>query len=96
MSMKVDCDHDKDHDDDGNSNDGVANKENPVDINERSEDFQDQIGMPDEENMRHWSHHYSTESVDDPIFRAAMHGYDTVSFVFGLEVTWGLIQGKHS
>jgi Bromodomain len=62
--------------------------------NERGEDYQEQIGMPDEENMRHWSHHYSTDTVDDPVFRAAMRGYDSVSFVFGLEVTWSLIQER--
>lgn len=54
---------------------------------ERGEAFQEQIGMPDEENMRHWSHHYSTDTVEDPVFRAAMRGYGAVSFVFGLEVT---------
>jgi Bromodomain len=62
--------------------------------NERSDDYQEQIGMPDEENMRNWSHHYSTDTVDDPIFRAAMRGTDAVSFVFGLEVTWSLIQQR--
>jgi len=62
--------------------------------NDRGDDFQEQIGMPDEENMRNWSHHHSTDTVDDPIFRAAMRGYDTVSFVFGLEVTWSLIQER--
>lgn len=62
--------------------------------NERGDDFQEQIGMPDEENMRHWSHHHSTDTVDDPVFRAAMRGYDAVSFVFGLEVTWSLIQQR--
>ena len=63
-------------------------------LNERGEDYQEQIGMPDEENMRSWSHHHITDTVDDPIFRAAMRGYDTVSFVFGLEVTWSLIQQR--
>lgn len=62
--------------------------------NERGEDFQGQIGMPDEEDMRSWSHHYTTDTVDDPVFRAAMNGYDSVSFVFGLEVTWSLIQQR--
>ncbi len=62
--------------------------------NERSEDFQEQIGMPDEENMRSWSHHYDVSSCDDPIFRAAMRGTDAVSFIFGLEVTWDLIQQR--
>jgi hypothetical protein len=62
--------------------------------NERKEDYQEQIGMPDEENMRSWSHHYKAETVDDPVFRAAMKGFDAVSFVFGLEVTWSLIQQR--
>ena len=44
--------------------------------------------------MRHWSHHHSTDTVDDPVFRAAMRGFDAVSFVFGLEVTWSLIQQR--
>jgi hypothetical protein len=63
-------------------------------VNERGEDYQEQIGMPDEENMRNWSHHHSTNTVDDPVFRAAMRGTDSVSFVFGLEVTWSLIQQR--
>ena len=44
--------------------------------------------------MRHWSHHHSTDTCDDPVFRAAMRGCDSVSFVFGLEVTWSLIQQR--
>ncbi|KAL7581624.1 hypothetical protein ACA910_022177 [Epithemia clementina (nom. ined.)] len=65
-----------------------------LNFNERGDNYQEQIGMPDEENMRHWSHHHSTDTVDDPIFRAAMRGCDAVSFVFGLEVTWSLIQQR--
>lgn len=56
--------------------------------NERGDDYQEQIGMPDEEDMRQWSHHHTVDTVDDPVFRAALRGRDTVSFVFGLEVTW--------
>lgn len=44
--------------------------------------------------MRSWSHHFSVDTCDDPVFRAAMQGYDQVSFVFGLEVTWSLIQQR--
>ena len=62
--------------------------------NSRGDDFQEKIGMPKEENMRHWSHHYSTDTVDDPVLRAAMRGLNDVSFVFGLEVTWSLIQKR--
>jgi hypothetical protein len=61
---------------------------------ERGDNYQEQIGMPEEEDMRNWSHHFNTDTCDDPIFRAAMKGYDTVSFVFGLEVTWDLITAR--
>jgi len=44
--------------------------------------------------MRSWSHHFSSDTCDDPVFRTAMNGYDNVSFVFGLEVTWSLIQQR--
>ena len=64
-------------------------------MNERGDNYQEQMGMPDEENMRSWSHHYTTDTLDDPVFRAAMRGFDSVSFVFGLEVTWSLIQQKN-
>ena len=70
-----------------------ASPDDPLDAcanihNERGDDYQEQIGMPDEEDMRQWSHHHNVDTVDDPIFRAALRGRDTVSFVFGLEVTW--------
>jgi len=93
MSMKPDSDVEKDNSEPENSADNDETLA-ASHLNERGEDFQDQIGMPDEENMRSWSHHHSADTVDDPIFRAAMRGYDTVSFVFGLEVTWSLIQQR--
>ncbi|KAL7498005.1 hypothetical protein ACHAWT_008513 [Skeletonema menzelii] len=92
MAMKADCDHEEETskiEAAVGDNDNIA----PSHI-ERGEDYQEQLGMPDEENMRSWSHHHTTDTVDDPIFRAAMHGYDAVSFVFGLEVTWSLIQER--
>lgn len=64
-------------------------------MNERGDNYQEQMGMPDEENMRSWSHHYTTDTIDDPVFRAAMRGFESVSFIFGLEVTWSLIQQKN-
>ena len=94
MSMKAD-DEDRHHckDETGDELDGILGVDAQTE-NERGEDYQEQIGMPDEENMRHWSHHFSTDTVDDPVFRAAMRGTDAVSFVFGLEVTWSLIQQR--
>jgi len=92
MSMKSDCDS-CEKENESPTADG-DNEPPPSYLNERGEDYQEQIGMPDEQNMRSWSHHHSTDTVDDPIFRAAMRGYDAVSFVFGLEVTWSLIQHR--
>ncbi len=89
LSMKPDDEEKKDKEDEGDALDCCANVHN-----ERGEDYQEQIGMPDEENMRNWSHHHTTDTVDDPIFRAAMRGCDAVSFIFGLEVTWSLIQER--
>jgi len=95
MSMKPDSDLEKENCDPQCSGEDVNDEAGAASyLNERGEDYQEQIGMPDEENMRLWSHHYNTDTVDDPIFRAAMRGYDSVSFVFGLEVTWGLIQQR--
>ncbi|CAM9433709.1 unnamed protein product, partial [Phaeothamnion confervicola] len=58
--------------------------------------FQEQLGMPKEEDLNSWSHHHTTDTVDDPVFRAALAGTgdSLVSFVFGLEVTWGLLQAQ--
>lgn len=28
--------------------------------------------MPKEEDLNSWSHHYSTDTADDPVFRGAM------------------------
>ncbi len=92
MNMKPDSDKDDTNPEkDSNDEEGLSCA---FVHNERGSDFQEQIGMPDEENMRHWSHHHSSDTVDDPVFRAAMRGYDAVSFVFGLEVTWSLIQQR--
>lgn len=55
--------------------------------------FQPQVGMPLEEDMNNWSHHWSVETVDDPVLRTAMEDLGhVISFIFGLEVTWDLLQ----
>lgn len=92
MSMKADPEDGQDQEDTSMMCMEATKPDDTTD--ERGTDFQEQIGMPDEENMRDWSHHHNTDTVDDPIFRAAMKGYDNVSFVFGLEVTWSLIQQR--
>ncbi len=58
--------------------------------------FQEQMGMPAEEDLNNWSHHFSTDTVDDEIFQLALAGTGdrVVSFVFGLEVTWSRLQAR--
>ncbi len=58
--------------------------------------FQEQLGMPAEEDLNNWSHHFSTDTVDDEIFQRAIAGTGDriVSFVFGLEVTWSRLQAR--
>ena len=34
------------------------------------------------------------DSCDDPVMKTALQTDDTVSFVFGLEVNWSLLQAK--
>ena len=95
MTLKADEDDEATHKAAGDGDDAADVLEACANIhNERGDDYQEQIGMPDEENMRLWSHHNTTDTVDDPVFRAAMRGCDAVSFVFGLEVTWSLIQQR--
>lgn len=70
-----------------------------VDEDDKSADnqsFQEQIGMPKEEDLNNWSHHISTDTVDDEVFCKAMSGTGDrlVSFIFGLEVTWELLQAQ--
>ena len=71
-----------------------AVKSPAAEVAEKGTSFQEQRGMPDEEDMRNWSHHFNVNTCDDPVFREAMQGYDTVSFVFGLRVTWDLLEAR--
>lgn len=41
-----------------------------------------------------WSHHCSVSTCDDPYLKRAMADDSAVSFVFGLEVNWDLLQAK--
>ena len=72
MTMKPDEDSGKENQvpvcEHGNQDDKLA-----VINNERGENFQEQLGMPEEEDMRSWSHHFSTDTVDDPIFLSLIH-----------------------
>ena len=55
--------------------------------------FQPQVEMPTEEDLKNWSHHWTVRTVDDPTMREALQGREeSISFLFGLEVTWDLLQ----
>jgi len=63
---------------------------------EDEDDFENvpQIGCPDEEDFNRWSHHCSVNTCDDEALRRAVSDSDAVSFLFGLEVNWDLLQEK--
>ncbi|CAN0442142.1 unnamed protein product, partial [Laminaria digitata] len=50
------------------------------------------MGMPKEEDLNSWSHHYSTDTADDPVFRGAMvrvfRGFVVHSVAFFARVDW--------
>lgn len=54
----------------------------------------EQEGCPEENELNRWSHHSSVHSCDDETLRKALLDDNTVSFVFGLEVNWSLLQSK--
>ncbi|RQM20991.1 hypothetical protein B5M09_000202 [Aphanomyces astaci] len=53
---------------------------------------QPQLGMPAEEDLNNWSHHYSYATVDDEIMQEAQANQSLVSFVFSCRVDWELFQ----
>ena len=78
----------------------AATSNHPEASGKRSEEDEDdfenvpQIGCPDEEDFNKWSHHCSVNTCDDEALRRAVSDSEAVSFLFGLEVNWDLLQEK--
>ena len=53
-----------------------------------------QEGCPEEEDFNRWSHHCGAATTDDECLRRATEGDSSVSFVFGLEINWDLLQNR--
>ena len=68
---------------------GNANDDMP-----ETAEFVPQEGCPEDEDFNKWSHHTSVDTCDDEALRRACQDNDVVSFVFGLEVNWTLLQSK--
>ena len=76
---------------------GVLVEEEEEEEEEEDDDdigYVEQEGCPDDSDFNKWSHHVNVETIDDDVLKRAMAGDDTVSFVFGLEVNWDLLQAK--
>ena len=66
------------------------------------DEYVEQEGCPEEEDFNRWSHHSSVRTCyGDELLQKAMsmgdnddHGDNTISFIFGLEVNWTLLQEK--
>jgi hypothetical protein len=63
---------------------------------EESDECVIQEGCPDEDDFNRWSHHCSVNSTDDEALKRAMGDDNTVSFVFGLEINWDLLQVREA
>ena len=61
---------------------------------EEEDEFVEQEGCPNEEDFNKWSHHCSPNTCDDEALKKALNDDTTVSFIFGLEVNWSLLQEK--
>ena len=66
----------------------------PAEEEEEDVGYVEQEGCPEESDFNKWSHHVSVDTCDDDVLKRAMVGTDTISFVFGLEVNWDLLQQK--
>jgi DNA repair and recombination protein RAD54 and RAD54-like protein len=51
-----------------------------------------QIGCPDDDDLNQWSHHCDVSSTDDEALKRAMSDDNAISFVYGLEINWDLLQ----
>ena len=71
--------------------DDDCNSDNDDDNNIDHESVE-QIGCPEETDFNKWSHHCGVQTVDDDVLMRSMADDDTISFVFGLEVNWDLLQ----
>jgi hypothetical protein len=61
-------------------------------VNDENEHVE-QEGCPNDTAFNEWSHHCTVASCDDEILKRSMVDDDsTISFVFGLEVNWQLLQ----
>jgi hypothetical protein len=59
--------------------------------------FVEQEGCPDDTDFNRWSHHCNVASCDDEVLqRSLADDPSTVSFVFGLEVNWSLLEAKEA
>jgi len=63
-------------------------------VTDDASEFVPQEGCPEEEDFNRWSHHCSVLSCDDEALRRAVGDSDVVSFLFGLEVNWSLLQER--
>jgi hypothetical protein len=68
--------------------------EQDTSVADDSSEFVPQEGCPDEEDFNKWSHHCSVLTCDDEALRRSVGDSDVVSFLFGLEVNWDLLQAR--
>ncbi len=64
---------------------------------ESTEEFVEQEGCPEDTDFNRWSHHCSPLTCDDELFSKALGDDEAlVSFVFGLEVNFSLLEAREA
>lgn len=76
----------------GDSDSLTHQKEGVDSENNTNDEVATQIGCPEEDALNEWSHHCSVHSTDDEALKRAVGDDTAVSFVFGYEVDWDLLQ----
>lgn len=76
------------------SNNSSTAADNDDDNEDNDDEYVEQEGCPEETDFNRWSHHCGTCNIDDNTLKRAMADDDSISFVFGLSVTWTLLSER--
>lgn len=59
-------------------------------------EFVEQEGCPEDTDFNRWSHHTGVGTCEDEVLQHSLGDSGAVSFVFGLEVNWSLLESREA
>lgn len=79
------------------ANPDIATDGDPdADPEAQESEFVEQEGCPEDTDFNRWSHHTSVGTCEDQIMQHSLGDSGAVSFVFGLEVNWSLLESREA